>query len=373
MRIMKVISSLQFGGAETQVINLSKALVNQGHQVLLVSLSKNVPRIAELEGTQVEFKVENKKSKIDFSLVSGLRKCIKKWQPDIVHGYLYDAEFYSRLAALGLKIPVINSERSDNYLLNTNQKIGDFFTIRLVDGVVANTYAGKNFAATRYSRLAENKLHVVWNGIDINHIKQKKLACNINYKEQLFGTNTIKLACMIASIKPEKDYILALQVAKNLIQSSGQWRIVFLGDKVTGSTNKYKATVENYYNYMDENVKIKFLGNRADVIEILSQSDVSFLTSHHEGFPNAVLESMAVGTPVITTEFSDINKISLRDWMTIRSRDPLDISNAVNKVLLERNLLSDESTEWVEKNCSIDIIAHKLSAIYESHIQPHNS
>jgi glycosyltransferase involved in cell wall biosynthesis len=372
MRIMKVISSLQFGGAETQAINLSKALVNQGHQVLLVSLSKNVPRIAELEGTQVEFKVENKKYKVDFSVVSGLRKCIKKWQPDIIHGYLYDAEFYSRAAALGLKTPVINSERNDNYQLNTNQKIGDFLTIGLADGVIANTYAGKSFAAARYRHLAENKLHVVWNGIDINRINQKKLACNVNYREQLFNTNTIKLACMVASIKPQKDYILALEVAKNLIQSSDEWRIVFLGDKVTEKTNKYKAKVENYFNNMDEKVKIKFLGNRADVIEILSQSDVSFLTSHHEGFPNAVLESMAVGTPVITTEFSDINKISPRNWMTITSRDPLDISNAVNKALLERNLLSEESIEWVDKNCSIDIIAQKLSAVYESHIQPIN-
>lgn len=60
------ITSLNFGGAETQIINLSKELVTQGHQVLLISLSNDVPRIVELEGTHVEIIIEQKRESLTF-------------------------------------------------------------------------------------------------------------------------------------------------------------------------------------------------------------------------------------------------------------------------------------------------------------------
>ena len=216
---MNVISSLHFGGAETQVINLSKELAKQGHQVMLISLTNDVPRIAELEGSPVEIIVENKKSILDLTVLNNLRTHIKKLQPDIIHGYLYDAEFYCRLAAIGLSIPVINSERNDNYKFNKNQMLGDYLTTRLVDGVIANSYAGMSFSKKRYQHLNEKNFHVVWNGINLDNVNQRVSHCDKDYKQDFFNNSTIKMACMVASIKEQKDYVLALQVAEKLIQS----------------------------------------------------------------------------------------------------------------------------------------------------------
>lgn len=369
MKIMKVISSLHFGGAETQVINLSKELAKQGHQVILISLTNDVPRIIELKGSRVEIIVENKKRKLDLTVLRNLRTHIKKWQPDIIHGYLYDAEFYCRLAAIGLSVPVINSERNDNYNFNKNQIIGDYLTTRLVNGVIANSYSGMSFSKNRYKHLNEKNLHVVWNGIDLDSVNQRLSKSSKDYKKEFFDDSTIKLACMVASIKEQKDYVLALQVAEKLIQSDEQWRVIFLGDKLFESDDTYKKAINLQYNNLKGKNKIKFLGNRTDVIEILKQSDVSFLTSHYEGFPNAVLESMAVGTPAITTEFSDINKISPHDWMTIGSREPIIFINALNKASKEKNVLSSEITDWVTNNCSLKIIAQQLVDIYSIYMQ----
>ena len=365
---MNVISSLHFGGAETQVINLSKELAKQGHQVLLVSLTNDVPRIAELEGSTVEIIVENKKRKLDLTVLSNLRTHIKKWQPDIIHGYLYDAEFYCRLAAIGLSIPVINSERNDNYTFNKNQILGDYLTTRLVNGVIANSYAGMSFSKKRYQHLNEKNFHVVWNGIDLDNVNQRVSHCDKDYKQDFFNNSTIKMACMVASIKEQKDYVLALQVAEKLIQSDEQWRVIFLGDKLFESDDSYKKTINLQYNNLNEKSKIKFLGNRTDVIEILSQAEVSFLTSHYEGFPNAVLESMSVGTPAITTHFSDIKKIAPAPWMVIDNHQPQDFVKAINKAVDEKPTLSYKSIKWVNEHCTLDVIARKLIDTYSLYI-----
>ncbi len=369
MRILKIISSLGYGGAETQAINLSKALVAEGHEVLLVSLSQDIPRVKLIEGTGVELYVEAKQRKVDLRVIKSLRNKILEWQPDIVHAYLYDAEFYARLATIGLDVPLINSERNDNYKLNVNQVIGDFLTIKRVDGVIANSFAGKVFAEKRYKHLNRNRISVVWNGIDLKQVLGKLRASNKNLKLELFGRSDIDLACMVAAIKPQKNYILALSVAERLIKSSDNWRVIFLGDKVTVDADQYKSQVFEFYSHLPNKDKIIFLGNRTDVVEILSQSDVSFLTSDHEGFPNAVLESMAVGTPAVTTDFSDIKKILPRGWMIQDDANPEQFVNAMSRVRQERLALSQESQDWVKDNCALDVVARKLADVYSTFLQ----
>ncbi|MDZ4126401.1 MAG: glycosyltransferase, partial [Hydrogenophaga sp.] len=153
MKIINIISSLAFGGAETQIIKLSKQLVKMGHQVKIITLSDDNPRAEELANSGVELQIVPKKSKLDLTVVYNLYRAIKRWKPDIVHGYLYDAEFYARLAAWPTGIPVINSERNDSYKSNKTQYLGDLLTSGLTTSVIANSYAGKNFAMTRFPRL----------------------------------------------------------------------------------------------------------------------------------------------------------------------------------------------------------------------------
>ena len=77
-----------------------------------------------------------------------------------------------------------------------------------------------------------------------------------------------------------------------------------------------------------ENV-VKFAGLRRDVLDIIRQSNVLFSTSLHEGFPNVVIEAMSCGTPVVSTDYSDIRLILPNEWQVVGSRNPSDLADAV--------------------------------------------
>lgn len=371
MRIVLVISSLLTGGAETQVIAMSRELKRRGHVLVIYTLNKNNPRAWELEGSGVELVADQKCVKFDLAVLFRLRRFLKAFRADIVHGFLYDGDLYARVAAAASSVVALNSERNDGYRLNFAQRLGLWSTRQLAAGVVANSMAGARFAGQLY-RFPQAKIHTVWNGIDLERIDERVRECRTNYKSELiFGINDVapsfKLACLVGSIKPPKDYLLALNVAYELTHSHSNWRVLFLGDQLS-NTGNYRGEVMNRYQQLGLEGKVFFGGSRSDVPEILSQCDVLFSTSLHEGFPNVVLEAMAVNTPVVSTNYSDIQAILPHPWQVVTDRQPRSMVSAILQASQASKKLVKEQRCWIENNATIAIAASKLEAVYRGYL-----
>ena len=176
MRVLFTISDLDLGGAQKQVVELCKQLVRHGHDVAVYTLNDCVPRKKDLEGTGVELVVDQKRSKLDRHVLGRLRRFIKTWRPDIVHGFLFDGDIYARIAAAGTGIPVLNSERSSDYEISMTQLLGHLLTKPLVDGLVANSRYGGEFARKLYG-YSDKQLHVVWNGRGAASSRSRSRCC----------------------------------------------------------------------------------------------------------------------------------------------------------------------------------------------------
>lgn len=362
MRVLFVNSGLGLGGAERQIVLLSKELVRRGHAASIYTLNRYVARVDELSGSGVDVVIDQKRWRLDPSVLWRLRSHIRAWQPDVVHGFLYDGNLYSRLAAAGMGVVVLGSERNDNYRVPVVHRAGYWLTSRLSHGIVANSFSGASFAQ-RLHRLTDARLHVVWNGIDLSEV-DARLAGAVDVAGEIWPGDGLLKACMVGAIKPSKDYHLALKVMRELVRRDDRWRFICVGDELIRAQSGEKGEILAECDRLGLAPYVRFIGRRSDVLEIMQSCDALLITSTHEGFPNVVLEAMACGTPVASTLYSDVARILPRPWQVVPSRDPRALADALTRCVDERPDLAAAQRQWVETHATVAVSASAMLQVY---------
>jgi glycosyltransferase involved in cell wall biosynthesis len=349
------------GGAELQLVILSRDLQRRGHKVLIYTLTDLVPRLPELKDSGVEVIIDHKRLRLDPLVIARLRRAARSWGAEVAHGWLYDGNIYTRVALRGLGIPVINSERSDNYRLSYVQRLGYALTRGWETALVANSHAGLAFAS-RLHRLPADRGHVVWNGIDLAAARLAAVAAPA-LRGTLWPGREVFIACLVGTITPPKDHLLALDTAAVLHQRDPRWRFLFVGDPWRETGAYQRAVQARLRESQLENI-CRFTNERTDAIAHIAASDVLFSTSVLEGFPNVVLEAMACGTPVVSTEYSDIRRILPLSWQVVPQRRPELLAAAIQRAACERSSLVTAQRAWVEQHATVERSVTAMEAVY---------
>ena len=174
----------------------------------------------------------------------------------------------------------------------------------------------------------------------------------------------IRRVCLVGWIRPAKDYPLALRVFKRLIDRDPSWRFVCVGDELSSGSSDHKADVMAERDRLGLEPYVKFIGHRRDVLEIIASSDVLLVTSVHEGFPNVVLEAMACGTPVATTNYSDVRRILPLDWQVVDSRSPDELAEVVERCQRRQQEVTAAQRRWVQLNATVSASAQAMLTVY---------
>jgi glycosyltransferase involved in cell wall biosynthesis len=361
MKVLFVVSGLGGGGAEEQVILLSKELARLGHQAGIYCLSRRTERLHELAGSGVEVLVDDKRGPVDLAVLWRLRRHVRGWRPDLVHAFGYDADVYSRLAGLGAGAPVLNSERTDDQRVSRVQGLGYRLTRALCDGIVANTRAGAEFAR-RLHRLSEDRIDVLWNIVDLSAI-DARVARSPQPAREIFAGPDLKRLCMVVSLSPVNDHPLGLRVLKRLVDEDRSWRLICVGEEPS-QYRGYKAQLLAECDRLGLAPFVKFVGHRSDVIELIASSELLLLTSKHGGFPLVALEAMACNTPVVSTDWGDVRPLLPVAEQVVSSRDEGAIAAAVRDCHRRRAGIVDAQRRWAEERGTASSSAATLLAAY---------
>jgi glycosyltransferase involved in cell wall biosynthesis len=170
---------------------------------------------------------------------------------------------------------------------------------------------------------------VLYNGFDLSQFVPSREAGR-SVRMELGVDLDIPLVALIARFHPMKDHTTFFHAAGLLLHKHPNVQFVLSGENVD---------IRNVYlhdliikNGLDHNVRL--LGARLDISRLLTAIDILTLTSAWgEGFPNIVGEAMACGVPCVVTNVGDSAKIVGETGIVVPPKDPLAMSNALDKLL----------------------------------------
>jgi glycosyltransferase involved in cell wall biosynthesis len=368
LRVLVVISNLEYGGAQRQVVELANHADPTRLDVHLCSLSEYVPLAAGLRD-QSRLHVVHKRFKFDAGVVPRLARLLVSLKAQVVQSYLPDADVAARLAGRFARTPIVaGSERNTDYVLNWRQRAGYRVTRSMVDVIVANSRAGAEFNRRMLGHHA-SLYRIVRNGVDAARFTPGDGA---EVRKELGLSPDTPVVGMFASFKEQKNHPLFFAAARVLLDARPGARFLLVGEKLYGGmhgSDEYRRRMDALVGELGLRDQSLFLGNRMDVERLYPACDVTVLPSLFEGTPNVLLESMACGVPVVATDVSDNAEIvpDGRVGYVVPLGDAPALAERILRLLGDaerRREMGRQARAWVEKEFTGARLVEKTEAVY---------
>jgi len=291
MKLVLVISSLGGGGAERVMTMLANAWAERGNEVTLITLASDrmdrypldpaVHRIAlDVAGNSAHVLAA-----IGHNIVRirALRRAIAASRPDAVISFIAESNVRVLIAAAGLRVPVIISERT---ALNGHHMRGVWRTLRRwsyprATAIVAQTRR----CAAELEALARRQVDVIANPVSVESRPDDAAAC------ERTGGHTL---LAVGRLSPEKGFDLLIEAFAQAAPRHPDWNLVILGE------GPLRAGLERKIAERDLGARIAMPGFDAHVRRAMRRADLFVLSSRYEGFPNALLEAMTEGVACVS-------------------------------------------------------------------------
>jgi glycosyltransferase involved in cell wall biosynthesis len=299
-RILFLLDDLGAGGAQRQVVLLSKGFYSLGHDITVFTYSDNSFYKKEL--IEAGIKVYNLSKNRIFRRLIEVRKFIRKGGFNCVISFLGPPNFLNIISALPKKKwNVIVNERSANPALfkSIRSRIIRFSYI-FADTVISNSHANIRIVYKINPLLPNQKSKVIYNAVDL--LKYQPLQ---QFKFKSEGTLRIVIPASYRRLKN----ILNLIEAINILPNHEQTRLLvkWYGDKTMGlhRDGVLNEAIDLIHRYHLHSI-IQLMPLKLEILDTIQNADAIGLFSFFEGFPNAVCEGMACGKPIIASSISDI-------------------------------------------------------------------
>lgn len=230
-----------------------------------------------------------------------IRKLIKKHNPDVVYAHSSVAGAVTRLACIGLDCKVIYNPHGWSFNMQSGKKTVFVALEKLMapfcDAIICISEAEKQSALDK-KICKEDKLHVIYNGIDLEEYKEiTATRKDMSIPEDAFVVG------MVGRISKQKAPDVFVKMAAEVAKNVENTYFIIVGDVVEGEARERKE-IEDLAQKLG--VRLYITGWIDNPLDYVKQFDVACLLSRWEGFGLAIPEYMLCGKPIVATSVDAI-------------------------------------------------------------------
>jgi glycosyltransferase involved in cell wall biosynthesis len=369
------------GGYEKIVYELSRRLVQSGYEIdILTCNTEKAPAFEELDGIKIYrlpcWNALNSLYPIPKPYPTSfriLRKLLRK-NYDVIHTQtrFFITSFLGLIFAKLKRTPLVHTEHGTRHSTVPN-KVIDLIS-RAYDhsiGALLVKSARKNIGVSEAAceflkHLGAANAQVIYNGIDTSIFKREDTNC----RQKLGISNddiVITFVGRLIYAKGAQDLISAFPRIKD---TAPNVKLLIVGDGPYSDELKKLAHQTNCHN------SILFSGqkNQAELIEILSATDIFVNPSYSEGLPTSVMEAASIGLPIIATDVGGTKEIITTDetGILVQKRDVGQLAEELYRLLADAELrgkLGKSARILAERKFNWDKITGEYIKLYTSLVE----
>lgn len=338
MKLLFYIGTMGAGGAERVIANLANEMYERGYKCVLVNTYQKKDEYKINEGIKRYYLDDRKRGNfvvrnILYSL--RLHKICKKEGADINLSFVGEPNIRLIIATRGLHQKTIVSVRNvpeKEYGNKKFLKMADYLFQR-ADGIVFQTAEAQN----SFSNKVQVKGKIILNPVNKLFYDFRK---NIGFDQR-------KGIVSVGRLSPQKNYPLLLEAYAKVSSTIKE-------DLTIYGTGQEEQKLRELAKKLGINNHVSFAGISNQLWKDINTAKLFIMTSEHEGMPNALMEAMALGIPVIASDCPCGGPRAILgdsiNGILIKSKESADFAEAIEKLLTDERLWKFYHQKAIEKS-----------------------
>jgi glycosyltransferase involved in cell wall biosynthesis len=343
VRVLHVIGGSEFGGAVWIILSYIQMLQEHGCEVIVISSNNTVADIYIKAGCRVITTIKmHREIKLvsDLIAIAKLAKVCREYRINAVHTHTSKGGFVGRAAAWIARVPIIIhtvhgfafsefSAPSTVYAYSALERLAAFWCDRIIS--VSNFHREW---ALRLGIAPPWKIVTIHNGISRDRLLVSKNADQV--REEFCITPEEKLIGVFCRLVPQKGLELLLNAIPSVLNRKPHIKLLLVG-KGPSSKELYDQACR-----MNINNKVVFAGFREDIGNIINACDVIISPTLWEGLSVTLIEAMAMGKAIITTDIASNKELILDQncGIIVQANNTVALGEAIISLLSDPLLMS---------------------------------
>jgi len=361
-----IITSLAYGGAETQLVQLARRLTSRGWNVRVVSMIPPQAFVEEFEQAGIPvFSLDMRRGVPDPRAIFRLAAILRRERPQVVHSHMVHANLLARLARPIARVPVLVCTAHNINEGGRLREIAYRFSDPLCDLTTQVSWAGLE-RYVKVGAVPSHKIRFLPNGVDAGKFRPDEHDRQCTREVLGIGETFTWLA--VGRFDEAKDYSNMLR-AFALVYRKREGLLLIAGQ------GPLREEAEGLAKDLMIADSVRFLGVRKDIPELMNAADAYVMSSAWEGMPIVLLEASSTGLPIVATDVGGNREVVLegKSGFLVPPGEPETLAQAMLLLMErtpgERTFMGLIGRAHVIENYDMERIVDKWEALYNEFLK----